>query len=335
MNKQPEVSVIMPAFNVEKYIAQSIDSVLRQTFKNFEFIIIDDGSQDNTLNMANDYAVKDKRIKLVKFEKNGGQSAARNAALDIVRGQYIMFMDSDDFIHPQTMEIALHFAKKHDTDIVSWRIKHLFELGTKVADALYQDFDAISFEITDNPVKMYGEGTMNSSCNKLFRRDFLGATRYINGVIFEDNAFILELFRKKPKLCFLDVTLYNYVCYNYSSSTWRIYSEKTFQDYNTVFRAIYNVWKDAPRAETRFITDHLFKESKNFLRTIRRCKHPDNVKRAFANLVADIDRVGWLRMPRDLSKIHKIKHLIRLKYYIKKYADKEVRPCNPNLYGSR
>lgn len=323
MNNKPEVSIIMPVFNVEKYVSASLDSVLKQTFKDFELICVNDGSTDNCWDIVKKYAARDKRIKLFENKKNMGQSVSRNFGLDSANGNYIMFMDSDDFIHPQTLEIALHFAKQHNTDIVSWHIKHLWKQTDPVNNTNYKNFDLIPFEITFHPITMWDRGTMNSSCNKLIRKDFIGNIRFIPNVKYEDNAFVLELLYKNPKLGILDVQLYNYVCYNYSSTTRARWSEKTFSDYNKVFRRIYDVWKNAPKAETKFITDHLFKESKNFLRAIRKQKYPDNIKQAFANMIADINSVGWLKMPKNFKKIDKIKHLIRLKYYIWKYSDKK------------
>jgi glycosyltransferase involved in cell wall biosynthesis len=322
MSNAPEVSIIMPVYNVEKYIALSLDSVLNQTFKDFELICVNDGSMDKGWDTVRRRAAQDGRIRLIENEKNSGQSAARNAGLDSACGNYVMFMDSDDFIHPQTLEIALYFAKRHDADIIGWHIRHIWSENHKTSAAPYENFDAIPFEVTFNPIIMWERGTMNSSCNKLIKFSAIGNTRFIPGVRYEDNAFVLELFYKNPKMGVLDAPLYNYVCYNYCSSTRTRWTEKTFADYNVVFRRIYDMWKDAPVSETRFITDHLFKESKNFLRAIRREKYPDNIKRAFANMIADIDNVGWLKMPKDLRKIDKIKHLIRLKYYIGKYADK-------------
>lgn len=323
MSNNPEVSIIMPVYNAEKYVAASLDSVLNQTFKDFELICINDGSTDKCWDIVKKYASKDKRIKIFDNGKNCGQSIARNVGLDAAIGNYIMFVDSDDFIHPQTIEIALHFAKQYDTDIISWHIKHLWGETDRVNNSSYENFDSIPFEITFHPIVMWDRGRMNSSCNKLIRSGTVGKTRFIPNVKYEDNAFVLELLYKNPKLGILDAPLYNYVRYNYSSTTRLRWSEKTFADYNVVFRKIYEIWKDAPVAETRFIIDHLFKESKNFLRGIRRRKYPENIRRAFSNMIADIDSVGWLKMPKDLRKIDKIKHLIRLKYYIWKYANKK------------
>ncbi len=323
VSNKPEISIIMPVYNVEKYVAASLDSVLNQTFKDFELICINDGSTDNGWEIVKKYAAKDKRIKLIENEKNIGLSSTRNVGLDNAHGEYIEFMDSDDFIHPQTLEIALYFAKQHDADIISWRIKHLFNKNEKINYERYENFNNIPFEITLNPVTIWGLDTMNSSCNKIYRRSIIGNTRFIPNVKYEDNPFVLELFYKNPKLGFIGLSLYNYVCYRNTSLTRSNWDEKTFSDYNIIFRRIYETWKDAPKAETKFITDHLFKESKNFLRAIRRNAYPDNIKRAFANMIADMDSVGWLRMPKNLRKIDKIKHLIRLKYYIWKYADKK------------
>ncbi|MCL1891752.1 MAG: glycosyltransferase [Alphaproteobacteria bacterium] len=322
MSKCPEITVIMPVYNVEKYLRASLDSVLGQSFKDFKLICINDAGTDGSWDIAREYAAADARIKLMEHEKNEGISATRNTGLGVVSGGYVMFVDSDDTIHPQVLEIALYFAKKHNADIVGWRMKYLWEPGDKISVVAYDNFDDIPIELTDNPVWKWGQGSLNSSCNKLWRRSVIGHARFIPGIRYEDSPFVLEILYKNPKTVILNAPLYNYVCYNSASFTRERFCEKNFSDYNKVFRAIYDVWKDAPGTETRFITDHLFKESKNFLRAIRRRKYPESIKRAFANMIADIDGVGWLKMPKDLHKLDKIKHLIRLKYYIRKYADR-------------
>lgn len=97
----PTISIIVPVYNVEAYLCRCIDSILAQTFTDFELILVDDGSPDNCSSICDEYAKKDSRI-VVVHKENGGLSDARNTGLDIAKGEYIGFVDSDDFIHPQT-----------------------------------------------------------------------------------------------------------------------------------------------------------------------------------------------------------------------------------------
>lgn len=117
-NKTPTISVIMPMYNAEKYVRLTIQSLLNQTFKDFEAIFIDDCSTDNTVKVAESF--KDKRIKIIRNEKNfGNPGLVRNVGLDIAKGKYIYFLDNDDFMMPQALEILLTNIKKSNADVVT------------------------------------------------------------------------------------------------------------------------------------------------------------------------------------------------------------------------
>lgn len=102
----PLISVIVPIYNVEKYLARCVDSIVNQTYKNLEIILVDDGSPDRCPQMCDDYAEKDSRIKVV-HKKNGGLSDARNAGMAVATGEYISFIDSDDWIDLETYDLVL------------------------------------------------------------------------------------------------------------------------------------------------------------------------------------------------------------------------------------
>ena len=114
MNKL--VSIITPLYNGEKFIKDTIESVLSQTYENWEMFIVDDCSKDNGLKIVERYAKKDTRIKLIKLSKNGGGAVARNRAIEETEGKYIAFLDSDDFWHPEKLEKQIKFMKENDYD---------------------------------------------------------------------------------------------------------------------------------------------------------------------------------------------------------------------------
>ncbi|WP_335992939.1 glycosyltransferase family 2 protein [Pseudoalteromonas sp. CH_XMU1449-3] len=111
---EPLVSIIMPAYNSEKYISESIESVILQTFKNWELLITDDRSSDNTQNVVEQYCAKDCRIKLYVNKENGGAGAARNNSITHAKGRYIAFLDSDDLWHPAKLEKQITFMLEHN-----------------------------------------------------------------------------------------------------------------------------------------------------------------------------------------------------------------------------
>lgn len=114
----PDISILIPLYNVEKYILKCIQSIQNQTLKNWELILIDDGSKDSTLNIIQQEEKKDSRIHVYSYE-NAGVSVARNRALEHVHSPYLTFIDSDDYIHPNMLEDMLEFMKDHKCDIVT------------------------------------------------------------------------------------------------------------------------------------------------------------------------------------------------------------------------
>jgi glycosyltransferase involved in cell wall biosynthesis len=115
----PRVSVIIPVYNVEAFLPRCLDSLLAQTFSDWEAICVDDGSTDGSPAILDAYAAQDPRFRVV-HKANAGVSAARNDALPLLRGEYTLIMDSDDFLHPQLMEICLHFAERDRSDLVAY-----------------------------------------------------------------------------------------------------------------------------------------------------------------------------------------------------------------------
>lgn len=114
---KPKISVVMPIYNTEEYLNESISAVLDQTFRDFELILVNDGSTDNSLKIMEDFARKDKRIKIVNLPKNGGAGNARNEGIRYIRGKYTIFTDSDDRMYPQMLEKLYNYAQYNNLDI--------------------------------------------------------------------------------------------------------------------------------------------------------------------------------------------------------------------------
>ena len=121
---KPLISVIVPVYNVEKYLPMCLNSILAQTFKDFEVVCVDDGSTDNGLAILQEYAQKDKRIKVI-HQENQGLVGARNSGVRVARGEYLYFVDSDDRIHPQLLEICLDLSQKEKADWVCFQMENM------------------------------------------------------------------------------------------------------------------------------------------------------------------------------------------------------------------
>lgn len=216
MNKDFMVSVIMPIYNVEKYLERSILSVIKQTYKNMEIILVNDGSTDNSLKICEKYKEKDSRI-LVINKENGGLSSARNAGLDIARGDYIVLIDSDDFIEEHFIEYLLDVATMYNTDIAECSLEkvneeQLYEVDFKFNNdrkiTVLNNFEALKRIHSDNFDECLRSVVV---WNKIYKRKLFDGIRYPEGKQYEDEFTTYKLFYKSKKIAFSNEKLYAYV----------------------------------------------------------------------------------------------------------------------------
>ena len=126
MERMPKISIIVPIYNVAPYLRQCMDSIIQQTYPNIEIICVDDGSTDESGTIADEYAKKDSRVRVI-HQENQGLSAARNAGYSRSTGEYIMYLDSDDWIDLDTCETAIDIALKYDAELVFWAYVRVYE----------------------------------------------------------------------------------------------------------------------------------------------------------------------------------------------------------------
>ena len=142
----PRISVIIPVFNVEAFLPRCLDSLLAQSFPDWEAVCVDDGSTDGSGAILDDYAARDPRFRVI-HKANGGVSAARNTALPLLGGAFTLMMDSDDFLHPQLMEICLHFAERDGSDLVAFTYNRTYRNTLLRLHALHlPEPDLVSFK---------------------------------------------------------------------------------------------------------------------------------------------------------------------------------------------
>lgn len=206
---QPLISVIVPVYKVEDYLYQCVDSILNQTYKNLEIILVDDGSPDHCPVICDSYALRDERVRVI-HKANGGPGAARNDALDIAAGSYIAFVDSDDWLEPTAYEEMLRFSQDRDLDVVYCVPNEITEervSGTRyhyypdrtVCDAKTVLIRTLKNEISAEPWL------------KLCRKNCWEGIRFPDQRIYEDIAIShLVLARAEKSVGFIDHPLYNY-----------------------------------------------------------------------------------------------------------------------------
>ena len=186
----PLVSVIVPVYNVEQYLDECLNSIYQQTYENLEIIVVEDCSTDNSLNTLIKY-LEDSRVKLIQHEKNSGLSAARNTGIDAAKGDYIMFVDSDDLVHLSLIELCVKYAIVNDADLITYNFK-AFEDGTKLSPQLeLSDVDNLK-------VLEQGENYFNQqhfAWLKFIRTDLLKSRNlyFPVGLYYEDWPFHWEL----------------------------------------------------------------------------------------------------------------------------------------------
>lgn len=201
-----KITIIVPVYDVEKYINRCVDSILNQTFTDFECILVDDGSPDNCGKICDEYAKKDKRIKVI-HKPNGGLSDARNAGIDIAMGEYLSFIDSDDWIHPQMLEILYEGIKKSNVllSVCAYEeIKNERETYfKKIEKPIFEIKNGMSF-LTENNV------TAVVAWNKLYHRELFNDIRYPLGKWHEDEFTTYKLLYKAVNIAVCDIKLYMY-----------------------------------------------------------------------------------------------------------------------------
>ena len=205
---QIKISVIIPVYNVEKYVGRCLDSVLKQTYNNFEIIAINDGSTDGSLEILNHYSKKDSRIKVINQE-NLGLSSARNNGIKISKGQYLIFVDSDDTINTKLLEDTLNLAIKNQLDIVIYGYSKLTEDGAIVSKTLFND------EILDKVSARQRIISLHMSpmaCNKLIKRKLFieGVIEYPFDTLHEDIGTTYKLIWNASQVGQLSKSYYNW-----------------------------------------------------------------------------------------------------------------------------
>lgn len=206
----PKVSVIVPVFNVQKYLVRCINSLINQSLTNIEILLIDDGSTDNSGTICDEFAKKDNRI-IVIHKENGGLSDARNVGLDNANGQYVGFVDSDDFIHKEMYSSLYNALICSDADIAESGYCEFYSIKSLKADVesnptyseIYSREKAVISTIMDHKCRTY-------VWNKLYKKELWDDIRFPYGKLFEDAFTTYKIINKISKLVRLDSKLYFY-----------------------------------------------------------------------------------------------------------------------------
>lgn len=214
MNKL--ISIIVPIYRVENYLKRCIDSIINQTYKHIEIILVDDGSPDNCGAICDEYTKFDDRIKVI-HKKNGGLSDARNCGIEISTGDYIIFIDGDDYVSKNMCEKLLIRALEHNADIVSCNFKEIYidnnrekinKQSIKKSLEVYTNLEVIYKYFLDYTIDI------NVVWNKLYKRDIFFkdiSVRFPKGKLHEDDYIVCKLYYYANKIVIINDVLYYYI----------------------------------------------------------------------------------------------------------------------------
>ncbi|MBR6030513.1 MAG: glycosyltransferase family 2 protein [Bacteroidaceae bacterium] len=226
---EPMISVIVPIYNVEPYLRRALDSIISQTYKEWEAILVDDGSTDGCGKIADEYARKDNRFRVI-HKPNGGLSDARNAGMRQIQGEYILFLDADDFLHPQLMSLCMEATLRDGSDIVCFTYDHSYRLLGRIRNFLhlgeptphYKYYRHPNYLVTDN---LFAYSTEYSHPKDIDRRWAVKHCRvwrclyktyavrdipFVKGINYEDFPWWSEVLLRIQRATILNLPLYFY-----------------------------------------------------------------------------------------------------------------------------
>lgn len=238
MNEQPLISVIVPCYNVEKYLNKCVDSILKQTYSNFELLLVDDGSLDKTSDICDYYGQVDNRVKVL-HKANGGQSDARNSALDIMQGEYVTFVDSDDWIDEDYLDVLYNMMKKNECDISIASLREVYSSGKIIERYSKKEVNKVfsPYEAIEN--MFYQEMYDTWPCVKLYSKKVFANIRFPKGLFFEDLSCVYQLLLNATKIVYTSRAIYSYYIRT-NSTEGSPFSEKKYYDTLTVYSQIIN-----------------------------------------------------------------------------------------------
>lgn len=208
----PLISVIVPVYNVEQYLNICLDSILKQTYRNLEIILVDDGSPDNCGNICDEYALMDSRVKVI-HKKNGGLSSARNAGIEICRGSFISFIDSDDFVSPYFIEMLYKGVQQYNADVVTFSSAFNFMDGdddlVKLASNS-SDCRIEKIEPYEALRQILYQKIPNGAPHRLYKREIFQTLRFPLGFLFEDVATVYKAFSNAKRMAIIYADAYAY-----------------------------------------------------------------------------------------------------------------------------
>lgn len=273
----PQISIIVPIYNVEPYLRGGLNSLLVQSFKDFEVICINDGSKDKSAEILAEYATKDSRIKVIT-QQNQGVSFARNAGLNAAIGEYIAFMDPDDYLHPQALELFYKIITQSNVDMVFGDCQITAETYHEIISDL--EVEKVKGCELAFPLEVMMKSQYNiqhSVWNRLYRKSAIGEQRFIEAKVAEDLEFTALLLAKFSKIAKVDAITYFYYCRTDSAMNSN-FNKAKIDSYCHVVKSLHQHWNTKSNLEYKALKWYktmLLKVLLNKLRNAKKTKPTD------------------------------------------------------------
>ncbi len=219
-----EISIIVPVYKVEEYLEKCVDSILAQTFTDIEVILVDDGSPDRSGVICDEYAAKDPRVKVIHKE-NGGLSSARNAGIEVAKGRYLGFVDSDDYIAPDMYQLLYEDITREQADLAICGIYDVYEGKEPIQKPVIKKTTSAAEALL---VILQGNIISVHAVNKLYKRELFNRIRYPEGKYHEDSYIIVDLLDQCQKVAINSEQKYYYY-HRLGSINTETFSEKQFE----------------------------------------------------------------------------------------------------------
>ena len=304
MKNLPKISVIVPVYNVEKYVARCIESILNQTYTNIELILVDDKTPDNSGKICDEYALRDERIRVIHREKNGGLSAARNSGLEVCNGEYVTFVDSDDFLHHTAVSVMYKNLSEYNADV---SIINCIPVPQDIEGELADDTEPNVMCCNGRDILRERFKRCTSAWAKLYTTSLFDDLRFIEGRWHEDVHMSCRMFYDKAKTVVIcDNQLY-YACQNPQGFMHSKMSPVRIDDMLYIFEDRFNFFVERGACDelvARAANNYLFNAktsyyaAKNELKDKERAAHAlQGFKKVFAAMPKDA-------LDADTQKIH-------------------------------
>lgn len=251
------LSVIITAYNIEAYVERGVRSVCEQTYRNLEIIVVDDGSTDATGSILDRLAENDARIRVI-HQENGGPARARNVGIGKASGDYIGFVDGDDWIDPDMYEKLFSALQDQQADLAVCRYRQVSQAGTVDGSVdravIFEGQEALAAYVEEREEFMI----QNAAWNKLYRRTVLGENPFPEGVWYEDIMFATKALTRAKRCIYLDIALYNYIIDREDSIMNRRINSRTFTDQIPAYYEKTSLLQNLGRGDLALTHDYFF-----------------------------------------------------------------------------